>query len=365
MLSQVRMRERHVRYTIAVLVVIFGLLGSIALMTPSGALGSTSRSIIIGVAVATTVPAAFAISRVHLGVIWWTKQSAIKGFNTAFVVYADIGLTVCLFTIADVALALYCAALFAVIGSYVAHFVRTRVAYAHMAFSSMVVCVLGVVAWSDGTPALDALFTTLALLVVTNGTTALHRSYTSDFQESLKHQLVMANTDALTGLLNRRGFIHATTLMVRNSPAGPLALLTADVDRFKSINDEHGHGTGDLVLQRVAQILQSAVDEQAVVARLGGDEFAIAIRHDETDACALAEHIRAQLIETSAGSTATISLGISIGTLPGHEVSDAEAMSSIRHDLAIADDALFDAKAAGRGTFVVARHDAGTTDGRL
>ncbi|MBD0863671.1 GGDEF domain-containing protein [Gordonia sp. zg691] len=359
------MRERHVRYTIAVLVVIFGLLGSIALMTPSGALGSTSRSIIIGVAVATTVPAAFAISRVHLGVIWWTKQSAIKGFNTAFVVYADIGLTVCLFTISDVALALYCAALFAVIGSYVAHFVRTRVAYAHMAFSSMVVCVLGVVAWSDGTPALDALFTTLALLVVMNGTTALHRSYTSDFQESLKHQLVMANTDALTGLLNRRGFIHATTLMVRNSPAGPLALLTADVDRFKSINDEHGHGTGDLVLQRVAQILQSAVDEQAVVARLGGDEFAIAIRHDETDACALAEHIRAQLIETSAGSTATISLGISIGTLPGHEVSDAEAMSSIRHDLAIADDALFDAKAAGRGTFVIARHDAGTTDGRL
>ncbi|MFE0750987.1 diguanylate cyclase [Gordonia sp. NPDC058843] len=353
-LNQVRMRERHVRYTIAALVVICGLLGTIALFTPSGTQGSVPRSIALGIAVATTIPMAFSVSRVHLGVIWWTKQATIKGFNTAFVIYADAVLTIAIVAITDVILAQFCAAIFAVVGSYVAHFVQTQVAYAHMLYSSIVVCVLGAVAWSEGNPLPNVLFTTLALLVVTNGTTTLHRSYTSDFQRSLKHQLVMANTDALTGLLNRRGFVYASTTMLRRGPSTRFALLTADVDRFKNINDEHGHAVGDTVLQRVAEILQGAVDEHAVVGRLGGDEFAIAVRHDETGVRALAEQIRAQPIETGGKRIATISLGIAVGTVPGGTLSEADATSLIQREFAVADSALFDAKAAGRGTYVIA-----------
>ncbi|WP_238418889.1 diguanylate cyclase [Gordonia sp. 'Campus'] len=353
-LNQVRMRERHVRYTIVVLVVICGMLGAIALFTPSGTQGSMPRSIALGIAVATTVPMAFAVSRVHLGVIWWTKQSSIKGFNTAFVVYADTVLTVAVIAITDVILAQFLATIFAVVGSYVAHFVQSQVAYAHMIYSSIVVCVLGGVAWAEGGPFPNVLFATLALLVVTNGTTTLHRSYTSDFQRSLKHQLIMANTDSLTGLLNRRGFIYATTTMVRRNPTPRFALIAADVDRFKNINDEHGHAVGDTVLQRVAEILQSAVDDDAIVGRLGGDEFAIAVRHDETGVRALAERIRAQPIEADGRPIATISLGIAVGTSPGGSLSEADATALIQREFAVADTALFDAKAAGRGTYVIA-----------
>nr|WP_238553972.1 GGDEF domain-containing protein [Gordonia sp. KTR9] len=353
-LKQVRMRERHVRITISVLVAVCGILGTIALFTPSGTQGSAPRSIALGIAVATTIPMAFAVSRVHLGVIWWTKQSSLRGFNTAFVLWADAVLTVALLAITDITLAQFCAAIFAVVGSYVAHFVRSPVAYAHMIYSSIAVGALGILSWSNGTPILSVVFTTLALLVVTNGTTALHRSYTSDFQRSLKHQLIMANTDSLTGLLNRRGFLYATATMLRRSPARPFALLTADVDRFKGINDEHGHATGDDVLERVAAILQGATDGQAIVARLGGDEFAIAALADEASVRALAERIRTQLITTRKGATASVSLGIAVGVTPAGHMSSADANAFIRHEFEVADDALFDAKAAGRGTYVVA-----------
>ena len=352
-LKQVRMSEWHVRLTISVLVVVCGALGTIALFTPSGTQGSVPRSIALGIAVATTIPMAIVVSRVHLGVIWWTKQSAVKGFNTAFVLWADAVLTVALVAITDIILAQFCAAIFAVIGSYVAHFVRSVVAYAHMVYSSTAVGILGILSWADGTPFTNVLFTTLALLTVTNGTTALHRSYTSDFQRSLKHQLIMANTDSLTGLLNRRGFIYAATTMLRRNPAAPFALITADVDRFKGINDEHGHATGDNVLQRVAEILQDATDERAIVARLGGDEFAIAALADERSVRALADHIRTQGVETTGGATATMSLGIAVGATPSGPVSADDANSFIRHEFAVADDALFDAKAAGRGTYVM------------
>ncbi len=206
-----------------------------------------------------------------------------------------------------------------VVGSYSAHFVRAHVVYLHMAFSSAVTCTLGILAWHDGVPPVTAFSATLALLVAVNGTVTLHHGYTSDLQRTLKHQLRMANTDPLTGLLNRRGFVLATSTLLRRGGQGGdrFALLIADVDRFKRINDDHGHGVGDLVLQQVAEILQGAVDEPAVVARLGGgDEFAIAMRLDEAAARAVAEDIRGQPIDTEDGEWATVSLGIAVGPLP-------------------------------------------------
>ena len=197
-LRQLRVRERHIRYTIAGLVLIFGIVGTLALFTPGGAQGSMWRSLVLAIAAATTIPTAIAVSRVPLGVMWWTKKSHVRGFNNVFVAYADVGLAVCLFATADPRLALYFSALFAVVGSYSAHFVRARVVYLHMAFSSAVICALGVLAWMDGVPPVTAFSATLALLVAVNGTVTLHQGYTSDLQRTLKHQLRMANTDPPT-----------------------------------------------------------------------------------------------------------------------------------------------------------------------
>ncbi|MEO9329745.1 GGDEF domain-containing protein [Gordonia aurantiaca] len=352
--QQITLRERHIRYTIAALVLVFGVVGFIGLFSPQSAQGSVIRSLIIGTAAATTLPTAIMVSRIHLGEMWWTKRSRVRGFNTLFVIYADVGLSICLFATADPALALYFCALFAVVGSYCAHFVRPVVAYVHMAFSSLVTCVLGINTWFDGSSGLLAFSTTLALLVAVNATVTLHQGYTSDLQKTLKHQLRMANTDPLTGLLNRRGFILATTTLLRRGPASHFAFAIVDVDRFKRINDDHGHATGDLVLQRLAGILEDAVDDPAVVARLGGDEFAIAMQLDEPSARVVAEQICGRPIELGDGNRATVSLGLAVGPVPGGRLIDDAATTRIQQDFARADAALFDAKATRRGTYAIA-----------
>ena len=86
-----------------------------------------------------------------------------------------------------------------------------------------------------------------------------------------------ANTDSLTGLMNRAGFDEVVQLAVGNGrrQADEFALLMLDLDGFKSVNDTHGHKTGDRLLQEVARRLRALLRDSDTVARLGGDEFAI------------------------------------------------------------------------------------------
>ena len=83
--------------------------------------------------------------------------------------------------------------------------------------------------------------------------------------------------DELTGLLNRRGFMETARPLIAGSlRAGePCAMLYGDLDRFKQINDVHGHACGDVALQEIATLLQRTFREADVVARLGGDEFTV------------------------------------------------------------------------------------------
>lgn len=354
-LQQIRLRESHIRYSIAALVLVFGLIAFCGLFSPASAQGSVIRSVIIGTAAASTIPAAVMVSRIHLGEIWWTKRSQVRGFNTWFVIYADVGTAICVFATADPRVALCFCVLFAVVGSYSAHFVKPSVAYAHMIFSSTVTCVLGVGIWLDGVAPIIAFTTTLAILVAVNSTVTLHQGYTSDMQRTLRHQLRMANTDPLTGLLNRRGFILATTTLLRDGTAGHFALFIVDVDRFKRINDDHGHATGDLVLQRLAGILEQAVDEPAVIARLGGDEFAIAVHLDELAAGVVAERICGSPVEHDDGDQTTVSLGVAVGPIPGGQLIDEAATARIQRDFALADAALFESKSTRRGTYTITR----------
>lgn len=98
------------------------------------------------------------------------------------------------------------------------------------------------------------------------------------------HHRDIAYRDALTGVANRRQFdaILQSELARRSHPAGrrdadasPLALLVFDLDRFKEINDNHGHPVGDAVLRQVAERAQSILRSSDTLARIGGDEFAV------------------------------------------------------------------------------------------
>ena len=106
---------------------------------------------------------------------------------------------------------------------------------------------------------------------------------------------LLAQTDALTGLANRRSFIDALRRAFAHAEAGgkPFALLYIDVDHFKEVNDRLGHASGDALLEALAARLKGHCRAGDVVARLGGDEFAIlqSKARDEASAAAMAAKI--------------------------------------------------------------------------
>lgn len=102
----------------------------------------------------------------------------------------------------------------------------------------------------------------------------------------LESERQLARIDPLTRLLNRRAFYHAVKMEVNRSKRyhGSFALLYLDLDNFKTINDQWGHNTGDVLLTIVSDILTDCLRETDFVARLGGDEFAALLPETEDDA---------------------------------------------------------------------------------
>jgi diguanylate cyclase (GGDEF)-like protein len=110
----------------------------------------------------------------------------------------------------------------------------------------------------------------------------------------------LASTDALTGLFNRRHLIAlAEDRLKTESPDASIGLVLIDLDRFKQVNDLHGHGFGDAVLAEVARRIQSVMRGEDVVARWGGEEFlALLPGCDLKTATQVAERLRRAIIET-------------------------------------------------------------------
>jgi diguanylate cyclase (GGDEF)-like protein len=104
----------------------------------------------------------------------------------------------------------------------------------------------------------------------------------------------VANHDDLTGLLRRRTFFQQWEAILKecqrvNEDCGVLMI---DIDHFKSINDSHGHATGDEVIKRIASMLKQYESPNCIVSRLGGEEFAVVIRGSDAHTLGLAEFIR-------------------------------------------------------------------------
>jgi len=145
---------------------------------------------------------------------------------------------------------------------------------------------------------------------------------------------LLADTEPLTGLLNRRAFLDRAI-----GRPGDQMLLIADVDHFKHVNETIGHDGGDEVLRVVARVLRNAVPPDALVARIGGEEFAILI--DATTPVlpdTILERLRSQRMPFDMAITASI--GCCTGPL--QRESDWKALYRS------ADRALFAAKGAGR-----------------
>jgi diguanylate cyclase (GGDEF)-like protein len=191
-----------------------------------------------------------------------------------------------------------------------------------------------------------ALLNHLALMLWTMG-------FLVAWREEAEHELRrQAETDSLTGLLNRRAFgERAADLLASAQRHGHgLALLMLDIDHFKRINDQHGHAAGDHALQTLAQVLRTSLRRGDLVCRHGGEEFCVLLWHGEAQAAAryderVREALQARLRDSDPGVSFSFSAGAAVL---------GEADRSIEDLLRRADAALYQAKAEGRARLVTA-----------
>jgi diguanylate cyclase (GGDEF)-like protein len=156
----------------------------------------------------------------------------------------------------------------------------------------------------------------------------------------------LADRDELTGILNRRGFDAAISGLIRRVELSDkrLAILAIDIDFFKQINDTHGHGFGDTVIQSVGQMLRAHRGETGLAARIGGEEFVLALEVASLEeACAMAELLRERWARQTFYANdkdirSTASFGVSL-----HK-DDDPILNTMRR----ADEALYQSKQMGR-----------------
>ena len=160
-----------------------------------------------------------------------------------------------------------------------------------------------------------------------------------------------ASTDALTGLPNRRYFDEFCGLLARRRRSGDaVGVLMVDIDRFKAVNDTHGHGTGDEVLRMVGGAIVAAVREDDVPARYGGEEFVVLLRNPSPEiALEVGERVRASVAALDLQRFGVARVSVSVGVAVAHG-----ADQPIGELIAEADRALYRAKRAGRDRVVAA-----------
>jgi diguanylate cyclase (GGDEF)-like protein len=157
----------------------------------------------------------------------------------------------------------------------------------------------------------------------------------------------LASHDPLTGLLNRRSFNSQSEAVIAEARAGgtSVALLTLDLDRFKSINDVHGHADGDLVLQQAAEVLNTSFAGTAIAGRIGGDEFSVLLpgcQSFEAHHAASAFITEFKSVFGKHDKAGALGVSVGIAAFPDHGADLIQLQNN-------ADAALYRAKSLGKG----------------
>ena len=190
-------------------------------------------------------------------------------------------------------------------------------------------------------------------LSITNHFVQRAHSLSYELQRAKEQAEMLARTDFLTGMNNRRSFydLCETPFKLARRYGQDLAAILFDIDQFKNINDAYGHAVGDEVLKNLSRIVAETCRESDVAGRVGGEEFAVLLPHtDAQNAYELAERLREQMeqsiVHVEQGDVKfTASFGV---TQMSPECDSLEAL------VATADGAMYKAKQGGRnGVFVV------------
>jgi diguanylate cyclase (GGDEF)-like protein/putative nucleotidyltransferase with HDIG domain len=228
---------------------------------------------------------------------------------------------------------------------YVFYFFPLRAALVHLASVAAAFAAVIAIEDPDYTPA-AAWIVTVGTLLATGTLIAAVRTRMSDLLQSLTDA---AHRDALTSLLNRRGFeeVFDSELERARRSDAIFSLIVGDLDHFKRVNDQLGHGAGDDALRRVAEALRETKRSFDSAARVGGEEFAIlAPDTDEHGAYILAERTRVEIEQAFRNASVPLTVSFGIVCFPLHGQT-AEAL------LQAGDQALYAAKRLGRNRSVI------------
>lgn len=174
------------------------------------------------------------------------------------------------------------------------------------------------------------------------------KSLQDSLKESNRRLMELSQTDALTGLANRRRLMEILKVEFErsNRTNTPFSLLMIDLDHFKKINDNYGHQEGDVVLRTVAELMQHHLRQYDTAARFGGEEFSLVLpESDPVEAAGVAERIRKEIAKmcfSGAIENLKITASIGVASSPHPRIDDINEL------LRAADNALYEAKNNGR-----------------
>ncbi|MCP4902197.1 MAG: diguanylate cyclase [bacterium] len=175
----------------------------------------------------------------------------------------------------------------------------------------------------------------------------LLRKTTQQLQQANQELARLATTDSLTGICNRRQFfdLAATQFEKCKQANASLSALVLDLDRFKTVNDTHGHDVGDTVLIRTVGVCLEVLEDSSILGRLGGEEFAVLLPGVPlSDAARIAEEMRnavAEMPVTAESNRVQVTVSIGGATLQTSDIGIEDLLKR-------ADSALYRAKKGGR-----------------
>ncbi|TDZ43559.1 GGDEF domain-containing protein [Mycobacteroides franklinii] len=303
---------------------------------------STSGRIIVGVCA--------------LGALGWAVRWVVGPWPSlreavGFVVFADVGIAIACWQDSDPLAGLVGTVLFTPVGAYVSFFLGNRLLVAHVAWCAPMILALSSRLLAAGTvgAAMTAVVKMTSMLLVV----VLIPAVIQFGIAVVRLDALAAQRDPLTGLLNRRG-IYGEWQRLHNGLTGDrilegdrvIAVAIVDIDRFKSINDRYGHGTGDRVLVGLAGALTAETAQGNLVGRSGGEEFLVVTICPAGSVTEFATRLKeAVTASMPAGIAVTASVGVAAE--PVASVALATSQEAIDALTACADRAMYEAKRGG------------------
>lgn len=322
------------RVLLGIMTIIFGITAIFKLIGPDAPPTLFGKYLAISVVVGCFLVAAF----------WFTQPFPGRRGLIAFVIFADIGFAGAVLMVIDRESATFGCIAFVVSGTYATLFVSARWLLAHVVWATGVSIIVFFLAFQEAnadTTTLIAralvLFTAVTLLPIFS-----HLTWRTLYRDAR-----FSDRDPLTGLLNRRGLEPAILDLFEHARAEQwsLAFVVVDIDKFKLVNDVHGHFEGDQVIKRTADRLSTHLGQRAVIGRIGGEEYLAAI----SGPIQLISVLIGGIVEAISSHPDAIPTTVSVGAviMPTESKAWTGGSTAIAVASNVADSMMYQAKAAG------------------